>query len=170
MWKLSRMKGSVELLSTAMRTIDLELMFVNYVQFWINFHSFKLRYFHLTLTCSIFQSRKYGLIDKFPNFRVNNYFCQIPLQSVFEVLFNAFFFELLVACFLLASWRVRHGGSPLSASHRKCILLSDAECHIINNLLNELARAVLGNIGPQSWQYVLPRPRANIPKYGLAFG
>ena len=96
MWKLSRMKGSVELLSTAMRTIDLELMFVNYVQFWINFHSFKLRYFHLTLTWSIFQSRKYGLIDKFPNFRVNNYFCQIPLQSVFEVLFiNEFFFRTL---------------------------------------------------------------------------
>ena len=26
-------------------------------------------------------------------------------------------------------------------------------CHIINNLLTELARAVLGNIGPRSWQY-----------------
>ena len=37
------MKGRVELLSTAMRTIDFELMFFNYVQFWINFHSFKLR-------------------------------------------------------------------------------------------------------------------------------
>ena len=33
MWKLSRMKGSVELLSRAMRTIDFEAMFVNYVQF-----------------------------------------------------------------------------------------------------------------------------------------
>ena len=42
MQKLSRMKGSVELLSTAMRMIDFEAMFVNYVQFWINFHSFKL--------------------------------------------------------------------------------------------------------------------------------
>ena len=41
----------------------------------------------------------------------------------------------------------------LSASHRKCILLSETECHIINNLLTELARAVLGNIGPQSRQY-----------------
>ena len=74
---------------------------------------------------------------------------------------------------LLASSRIRHGGSPLSASHRKCILLSETECHIINNLLTELARAVLGNIGPRSWQYgprlarsVLPRPRANIPQYG----
>ena len=30
----------------------------------------------------------------------------------------------------------------------------DLECHIINNLLiiTELAPAVLGNIGPQSWQ------------------
>ena len=34
-----------------------------------------------------------------------------------------------------------------------CILLSEIECHIINNLLTELARAVLGNMGPRSWQY-----------------
>ena len=47
------------------------------------------------------------------------------------------------------------------------------ECHIINNLLTELARAVLGNIGPRWWQQgpsearsVLPRPQANIPQYG----
>ena len=32
----------------------------------------------------------------------------------------------------------------LSASHRECILLSGTECHIINYLLTELARAVLG--------------------------
>ena len=51
----------------------------------------------------------------------------------------------------------------LSASHRKCILLSGTECHIINYLLTELARAVRGNIGPRS---VLSRPRANIPQYG----
>ena len=45
------------------------------------------------------------------------------------------------------------------------------ECHIIN-LLTELARAVLGNIGPRSWQQrpsearsVVPRPQANIPQY-----
>ena len=46
MWKLSRMKESVKLLSTAMRTIDFEAIFIfiiNYVQFWISFHSFKLR-------------------------------------------------------------------------------------------------------------------------------
>ena len=40
-----------------------------------------------------------------------------------------------------------------SASHRKCILLSETECHIINNLLTELARAVPGNIGPRSFSY-----------------
>jgi len=39
----------------------------------------------------------------------------------------------------------------LNASHRKCILLSETECHIINN---HFARSVL------------PRPRANIPQYG----
>ena len=35
-------------------------------------------------------------------------------------------------------WRRR---TFLSASHRKCILLSETECHMINNLLTELARA-----------------------------
>ena len=47
------------------------------------------------------------------------------------------------------------------------------ECHIINNLLTELARAILGNIGPRLWPYgprytlsVLPRPQVNIPQYG----
>ena len=40
-----------------------------------------------------------------------------------------------------------------SASHWKCILLSETECHIINNLLTELARAVPGNIGPRSFSY-----------------
>ena len=61
----------------------------------------------------------------------------------------------------------------LSASHRKCILLSGADCHIIKNLLTELARAVPGNIGPRSFLYgpplarsILSRPRANIPQYG----
>ena len=49
----------------------------------------------------------------------------------------------------------------------------EQECHIINTLVTELARAVLGNIGPRSWQYVprfarsvMPRPRANIPQCG----
>ena len=41
----------------------------------------------------------------------------------------------------------------LSASHRKCILLSGTECHIINYLLTELAGAVPGNIGPWSFSY-----------------
>ena len=61
----------------------------------------------------------------------------------------------------------------LSASHRKCTLLSGTECHIISYLLTELARAVPGNIGPRSFSYrprcarsVLSRPRANIPQYG----
>ena len=61
----------------------------------------------------------------------------------------------------------------LSASHRKCILLSGTECHIINYLLTELAWAVPGNIDPRSFSYgpsaarsVLSRPRANIPQCG----
>ena len=41
----------------------------------------------------------------------------------------------------------------LSASHRKCVLLSGTECHIINYLLTELAQAVPGNIGPRSFSY-----------------
>ena len=59
----------------------------------------------------------------------------------------------------------------LSASHRKCILLSGTECHIINYLLTELAQAVPGKIGrfctdQAQRQSVLSRPRANIPQYG----
>ena len=61
----------------------------------------------------------------------------------------------------------------LSASHRKRILLSGPECHIINYLLTELAWAVPGNIDPRSFSYgpsaarsVLSQPRANIPQYG----
>ena len=61
----------------------------------------------------------------------------------------------------------------LSASHQKSILLSGTECHIINYLLTELARALPGNIGPRSFLYgprcarsVLSRSRANIPQYG----
>ena len=62
MWKLSRMKGIVELLSTRMRTIDFEAMVVSYVQFWINFHSFKLR---LSLdTDLIYTSIKKVLFDR----------------------------------------------------------------------------------------------------------
>ena len=60
----------------------------------------------------------------------------------------------------------------LSASHRKCILLSGTECHIMNYLLTELARAVPGNISPWSFSHgprcarsVLSRSRANIPQY-----
>ena len=60
----------------------------------------------------------------------------------------------------------------LSASHQKYILLSGIECHAINYLLTELARAVPGDIGPRSFSYgprcarsVLSRPRANIPQY-----
>ena len=40
-------------------------------------------------------------------------------------------------------WRSRRF---LSASHLECILLSETEGHIINNLLTELPRTVLGNI------------------------
>ena len=35
------------------------------------------------------------------------------------------------------------------------------ECHIINNLLTELARAILGNIGPRFARSILPRPRVS---------
>ena len=121
--------------------------------------------FQLTLTWSIFcnqESIVWSTKNRFENFRINNCFCQIPWQSVVEVLlkliwddltFNEFVFRTcgsLLLSELLASSRMRYGGSPLSASHRKCILLSEAECHIINNLLTELARAVLGNIGPRA--------------------
>ena len=41
----------------------------------------------------------------------------------------------------------------LNASHRKCILLSGRECHIINYLQTELAWAVPGNIDPRSFSY-----------------
>ena len=53
-----------------------------------------------------------------------------------------------------------------SASYRKCILLSEIECHIMNNLLTELARALLGNIGPRSWirQYSPVRPSRSVSK------
>jgi len=55
----------------------------------------------------------------------------------------------------------------LSGGHGKCILLSGTECHIINCLLTELARAVPGNIGPLSFLYgPSARPQANIPQYG----
>ena len=49
-------------------------------------------------------------------------------------------------------WRRR---TFFSASHRKCILLLETECHTIYNLLTELAEAVLGNTGPRSWEYGL---------------
>ena len=35
------------------------------------------------------------------------------------------------------------------------------ECHIINNLLTELARAILGIIGPRFVRSILPRPRVS---------
>ena len=52
--------------------------------------------------------------------------------------------------------RWMRGQTFLSAIHWNCILLSETECHIINNLLTQLTRAVLGNIGPWSWQSVGP--------------
>ena len=65
----------------------------------------------------------------------------------------------------------------LSASHRKCILLSGTECHIINYLLMELAWAAPGNIGRRLFSYgprcarsILSRPWANIPQYGHRAG
>ena len=43
------------------------------------------------------------------------------------------------------------------------------ECHIINNLLTELARAILGNIGPWSWQYRPSEARPILPRPGPIF-
>ena len=60
------MKGSVELLSTAMKTIYFEAIFVNYVQFRPNFHSFKLRLSLDTDLIHILQLRKYCLLDEKP--------------------------------------------------------------------------------------------------------
>ena len=55
--------------------------------------------------------------------------------------------SLLLSEFL-ASSRIRHGGNPLGASHKppEVLFTIKAECNI-NNLLTELARAVLGNNG-----------------------
>ena len=60
----------------------------------------------------------------------------------------------------------------LSASHRKCILLSGTECHIINYLLTELFQAVPGNIdlrlvlyGSRWARSALTQPWADIPQY-----
>ena len=59
-------------------------------------------------------------------------------------------------------WRRR---TFLSASHCKCILLSETECHIINNLLTALARVVLGNIGLDQYSTGEYWPRTNIPQH-----
>ena len=51
--------------------------------------------------------------------------------------------------------------------------IKDTECHIINYLLTQLARALQWNIVPRSFSYgprcarsVLSRPQSNIPQYG----
>ena len=59
-------------------------------------------------------------------------------------------------------WRRR---TFLSASHCKCILLSETECHIINNLLTALTRVVLGNIGLDQYSTGEYWPRTNIPQH-----
>ena len=174
MWKLSTMKGSVGLLSIAMRTIDFEAIFYQLCPVLNQFSQL-----HLTMTWSIFCNQEnivWSTRNPFSSFRINNCFSQIPLQCVFEVLFklilddftfNKFVFRTrgsLLLSELRASLRIRDGGSPLSANHRKCISLSETECHIINNLLTELARAVLGNIGPLSWQYGPRRPSRFVNK------
>ena len=163
----------------------------------------------MTLPWSIFCNQENIIWSRktlYSNFRINNCFSQIPLQSIFEVLFklisddftfNKFVFRtrgslllsnlrrqacvfspsdvldelarkrflqrlafVWVACIITHTSR----GSPLSVSHRKCILLSEAECHIINNLLTELVWTVLGYIGPRSWQYGPRRPSRLVNK------
>ena len=108
--------------------------------------------------------------EKFPAWASHSWSRPTRSRTVGEYEYCLFVFRTLGSLLLselLASSRICHGGSPLSASHRKCTLLSEAECQIINNLQTELARAVPGNIGPLSCaRSVLPRPRAIIPPYG----
>ena len=106
MWKLTRMKGSVELLSRAMRTIDFDwLFFVNFVQFW----SFTAPNFHLTLLHPYVVKRNnqenivWSTKNPFSNFGINNCFCQIPLQTISHSI--NLFFKLVVACFRLSCLR-----------------------------------------------------------------
>ena len=61
-------------------------------------------------------------------------------------------------------WRRR---TFLSASHRKCILLSETECHkqLTNRACSGRTGGILGEYWP-SVVFVLSRPWANIPQYG----
>ena len=119
--------------------------------------------FQLTLTWSIFcnqESIVWSTKNRFENFRINNCFCQIPWQSVVEVLlkliwddltFNEFVFRTcgsLLLSELLASSRIRHGGSPLSGSPWKCILLSEVECHVNKQLTSRARSSRIGEYWP----------------------
>ena len=77
----------------------------------------------------------------------------------------------------LSSLSWRSGNSSYKKWNIQCILLSETVSYVINNLLTELARTFLGNIGPRSWQYTtsaarstLPRPRAIFPSTALPLG
>ena len=49
---------------------------------------------------------------------------------------------------LLASSRIRHGGSPLSGSPWKCILLSEVECHVNKQLTSRARSSRIGEYWP----------------------
>ena len=84
--QLSRMKGGVELLSIAKRTIDfVEAIFYQLCPVLNQFSQL-----HLTLTWSLFCNQEnivWSTRNPFSSFRINNCFCQIPSQNVFEVAF-----------------------------------------------------------------------------------
>ena len=101
------MKGSVGLLSIAMRTIDFEATFYQLCPVLNQFSQL-----HLTLTWSIFCNQEnivWSTRNPFSSFRINYCFCQIPLQSVFEVAFYyqkqsaiAFYYQKQCHCILLS--------------------------------------------------------------------
>ena len=128
--------------------LTLKLCLLTMSSFEFNFHSFKLRLsldpdlIHISIKKVLFDRQKAlsRILEStiaFVRFRYKVFlkFCLMNL-----------FFELVVACSFFV-WVAR---VIKSTSRRK----ASTECHIINNLLTELARAVL------------PRSRANIPQNG----
>ena len=102
----------------------------------------------------VFQSRKYCLTDRQKTLsqilESTIAFVRFRYEAFLKFCLMNLFFELVVAC----SFFFRVARVIKSTSRRK----PSAECHITNDLLTELARAVL------------PQSRANIPQNGLALG
>ena len=152
MWKLSRMKGSVELLSTMMD--DWLLCLSTMSSFEFNFHSFKLRLsldpdlIHISIKKVLFN---WSTKNPYSNFRINNCFCQIPLRSVFEVLFNEFVFRTRGSLLIFFQ----------SCSRHQKYVTTEAECRVPYNkqLTN---RACSSRTATISGQYSPERPRARL--------